>query len=45
MIAASLEVAGRSSYQDGGRDRALAFLTDNHDRQLAEQGYDTPSFD
>jgi len=34
-----------SAYQDGGRDQALAFLTDNRDRQLAEQGYDTPSFD
>ena len=32
-----------ASYTDGGRERALAYLTENRDRQLAEQGYDTPS--
>ncbi|MDF2732520.1 MAG: hypothetical protein K0S92_1153, partial [Desertimonas sp.] len=34
-----------SAYKDGGRDDALAFLTENRDRQLVEQGYDSPSID
>lgn len=33
------------SWKAGGRERALANLIENRDRQLAEQGYDTPRFD
>lgn len=32
-------------WKAGGRERALAFLTENRDRQLAEQGYDNSRFD
>lgn len=33
------------TYKAGGRERALTFLTENRERQLAEQGYDTPRVD